>query len=41
MVVGKTVKGRGVSFMENVPIWHYRSPSPEEYAIAIADVEAM
>jgi len=23
----KTVKGRGVAFMENVPIWHYRSPS--------------
>jgi transketolase len=41
MVVGRTTKGKGVSFMENVPIWHYRSPSPEEYAIAVADVEAM
>jgi transketolase len=38
MVVGKTVKGRGVSFMEHVPIWHYRSPSKEEYAKAIAEL---
>jgi transketolase len=41
ILVGKTVKGKGVSFMENVPIWHYRSPSPEEYEVALADVEAM
>jgi transketolase len=38
MVVGKTVKGRGVSFMEHVPIWHYRSPSKEEYAQAMAEL---
>ena len=25
------LEGRGVSFMEHVPIWHYRSPNPEEY----------
>ena len=31
MIFGKTTKGKGVSFMENAPIWHYRSPSPEEY----------
>ena len=34
----KTVKGRGVEFMEHVPIWHYRSPSKEEYAAAIRDL---
>ena len=33
-----TVKGRGVSFMENVPIWHYRSPNAQEYAKAIAEL---
>lgn len=38
MVVGKTVKGKGVSFMEHVPIWHYRSPSKEEYAKAVAEL---
>ncbi|MCP5081966.1 MAG: transketolase [Alphaproteobacteria bacterium] len=31
VVVSKTVKGKGVSYMEHVPIWHYRAPSPEEY----------
>jgi transketolase len=38
VLVGRTVKGRGVSFMESVPIWHYRSPSKEEYAQAIAEL---
>jgi transketolase len=38
MVVGRTVKGKGVSFMEHVPIWHYRSPNKEEYAQAIAEL---
>ena len=31
LVVCRTVKGKGISFMENVPIWHYRSPNKEEY----------
>jgi transketolase len=31
MVVCRTVKGKGISYMENVPIWHYRSPNREEY----------
>lgn len=31
VVVCNTVKGKGVSYMEHVPIWHYRSPSPDEY----------
>jgi transketolase len=38
MVVGKTVKGKGISFMEQVAIWHYRSPNKEEYAKAIAEL---
>ena len=37
-LIGKTVKGRGVSFMEHVPIWHYRSPNKEEYASALRDL---
>jgi transketolase len=37
-LVGKTVKGRGVSYMEHVPIWHYRSPSKEEYQKALAEL---
>jgi transketolase len=40
MVVAKTTKGKGVSYMENVPIWHYRSPNKEEYAKAVKELEA-
>ena len=39
MVIAKTVKGKGVSYMEDVPIWHYRSPSPEEYQQALDELE--
>jgi len=38
MVVCKTTKGRGVSYMENVPIWHYRSPSADEYKQALKEL---
>ena len=38
LVVGRTVKGRGVSYMENVPIWHYRSPSADEYRQALDEL---
>lgn len=38
MVVGKTVKGKGVSFMEHFNIWHYRSPTKEEYEKAMAEL---
>ena len=31
LLVCRTVKGKGVSYMENVAIWHYRSPNKEEY----------
>jgi transketolase len=39
MVLGRTTKGKGVSFMENAPMWHYRSPSPEEYEQALGELE--
>jgi transketolase len=38
-LVGKTVKGRGVSYMEHVPIWHYRSPTKEEYKQALSELK--
>ena len=38
-VVARTVKGKGVSYMENEPIWHYRSPSPEEYRLALSELQ--
>jgi transketolase len=39
MLIGRTVKGKGVSYMENVPIWHYRSPSPTEYQQAVREIQ--
>jgi transketolase len=39
MLIGNTVKGKGVSFMENAPIWHYRSPNPAEYQQAVAELK--
>ena len=41
MVVAKTTKGKGVSYMENVPLWHYRSPNKAEYAQALAELETI
>jgi transketolase len=39
MVVAKTTKGKGISYMENVPIWHYRSPSKKEYEQGLIELE--
>jgi len=39
MLVAKTTKGKGVSYMENVPIWHYRSPNKDEYCRAVEELE--
>ena len=38
MIICNTTKGKGVSFMENKPIWHYRSPNPDEYIKAIKEI---
>ena len=38
VIICKTIKGKGVSYMENVPIWHYRSPNIEEYKQAIKEI---
>ncbi len=38
-IIAKTVKGKGVSFMENQASWHGTAPNDEQYAIAMADLE--
>ena len=38
-IITKTVKGKGVSFMENQVGWHGKAPNDEEYAIAMAELE--
>lgn len=40
VVVARTVKGRGVSFMEDQLAWHYRSPTDEELSLALAELES-
>lgn len=38
VIIVKTVKGKGVSFMENLAAWHGSAPNKEQYAIAMADL---
>ena len=38
-IIAHTVKGKGVSFMENVPKWHGVAPNDEEYAQAMKEIE--
>jgi transketolase len=38
VILAVTVKGKGVSFMEDRLEWHYRSPSPAQLAQAIAEI---
>ena len=39
VIIQKSVKGKGVSFMENAAGWHGKAPNDEEYEIAMADLE--
>ena len=38
-IIAKTVKGKGVSFMENQASWHGAAPNDEQYETAMADLE--
>jgi transketolase len=37
-IIAKTVKGKGVSFMENNPDWHGKGPNKDELALALAEI---
>lgn len=39
-IIMKTIKGKGVSFMENQVGWHGKAPNEEEYNIAMAELKA-
>ncbi len=39
-IIANTIKGKGVSFMENNPKWHGVAPKPEEVAAAVKELEA-
>ena len=38
IIIAKTMKGKGVSFMENSANWHGKAPNEEEYKIAMRDL---
>ncbi|GAB6851831.1 transketolase [Paraburkholderia kururiensis] len=38
-VIAQTVKGRGVSFMENVAAWHHKYPNEDELALALKELD--
>ena len=40
VILAKTVKGKGVSFMENNAGWHGKAPNDEQFAQAKAELEA-
>lgn len=37
-IIANTIKGKGISFMENIPIWHYRIPNEQEMEIALKEL---
>ncbi len=39
-IIAKSVKGKGVSFMENSVGWHGKAPNEEEYKLAMAELDA-
>lgn len=38
LIIAHTIKGKGISFMENMPIWHYRMPNSDELKIACKEL---
>ena len=40
VIIAETTKGKGISFMENDILWHYRTPQGEEYEAALRELEA-
>ena len=40
VVLANTVKGKGVSFMENELLWHYKSPDEDQYLDAVKELES-
>ena len=39
LIISHTIKGKGVSYMENVAKWHHGVPTDEEYAIAMKELD--
>ena len=40
-IIANTVKGKGISFMENEVVWHHKVPSEEQYNLAQKELEKL
>jgi transketolase len=40
VIIANTIKGKGVSFMENKVLWHYRTARGEEFDLALKELQA-
>lgn len=38
-IIANTTKGKGISFMENQVLWHYRSPQGDEFELALTELK--
>jgi transketolase len=41
LILAKTIKGKGVSFMENTSFWHGKAPNKDEFERAMAELEGI
>lgn len=39
VIIANTIKGKGISFMENDIVWHYRAPQGDDYKNAVKELE--
>lgn len=39
-IIAHTIKGKGVSFMEDRLAWHYKSPNPDQFQAALRELES-
>ena len=40
-IIAHTIKGMGISFMENSVLWHYRAPQGDDYTNAVKELESV
>lgn len=39
VIIARTIKGKGISFMENIADWHGKAPKEEEYKVAMKELK--
>ena len=39
VIIAHTIKGKGISFMENNNLWHYKNPTPEELKLGLGEIK--